>query len=195
MLINPYLNPNLPVVPGTRMLREDFGLVGFALADPTTPGRTWNVQSVYAPLWERKLSGIRIKLIDNKNFVTFCNQRDFEVLLGIGAPGNWCQWADQEYVGQDDENWFGFCMDDPDLVDDLYERELELLAQYQLGQVDWSSTEISRRIHLGDQSDAEDLWIPDLGQAVETLNMVSLYNRWLRISRDRVEWKRVPSIF
>jgi hypothetical protein len=173
------------------MLREDFGLVGFAVADPANAQRTWTVQSVYAPLWGRKLAGLRVKLTDNKNFVTFCNQRDFEVLLGVGAPGDWCQWADQEYVGPGTEEWYGFCMDTPDLCDDLYERELELLAQYQLGHIDWAVAEITRRIHLHSSQDAEDLWIPDLGQAVEVIDIETLSNRWLRISRDNVEWKRL----
>lgn len=192
MLLHPYLNgnKNLLTVPGTRMLQETFGCVGLRIADPTHLRRYWTVHSLYAPIPKRKLGGIRVKLTDEKNFVTFCNQRDFEILIDLAKPGDWCQWMNQAYPEPGGEDWFGFCMDSPDLTDDLFERELALIAENPYG-LDPNVAYISRRIHLDDQGDFEDHWVLDPGGTRSIFGHVTLYNRWIRVSRDRVDWKKV----
>jgi hypothetical protein len=184
MLINPYQAVSMPVVPGTRMLQQDFGLAGYQLVDPGNSERLWTVSGLYTPVG-RKPNGIRVKLIDNKRFITFCNQRDFEVLLGIAKPGDWCHWAGEEYCGPDDANWFGFWADSLDLCDDLHERELELLGECQHGQKDWFSLSIERRIHSGGGSDAEDMWIPNTQPIEDTVN-----GRWIRVFTQPIDWKK-----
>jgi hypothetical protein len=186
MLLNPYHVTSLQVVPGTRMLQEHLGLAGYQLIDTDDYNRVWTVQGLYTPVG-RKLGGVRIKLVDNKGFITFCNQRDFEVLIGMARPGDWCLWANQEYAGLGQDEWFGFCMDTLDLCDDFHERELELLGEYNHGGVaDWCSVNIERRLHLEKRSDVEDYWIPSLSPTEG-----SIYNKWIRVHRNRVEWKKL----
>jgi hypothetical protein len=194
MLINPYTDA-LETIPGTRLLINDLGVTGATLVDPMNHERLWTVTALYAPIVERKLSGIRLKLIDQKNFTTFCNQRDFEVMAGLAKPGDWCRWAGALYVGVDDrDNWFGFCMDYADLHDDLYERELALRAEYpeQLPE----RSEIWRRLHLNETRDAEEFWIlrwdldPEIGLAPDP-RIETLRNRWSCVSRDWFDWTRV----
>ena len=107
MIINPYRNPP-QAIPGTRMLEETLGVTGARVPDTLNMQRIWEVQGLYMPVGGRALGGVRAKLTDQKGFVTFCNQRDLEVLLGDAAPGTYCAWNETEYVGPDDENWFGF---------------------------------------------------------------------------------------
>ncbi len=185
MLLNPY-QADLQVVPGTRMLQEHFGLAGYQLVDPNDFSRLWTVTSLYTPVG-KQLDGLRIKMVDNKRFVTFCNQRDFEVLIGIAKPGDWCIWAAQEYPGPGDNEWFGFCMDVIDQCDDLHERELMLYAEYSSGNIaDWNGVTIERRLQVDPGSDLEDLWIPNSYPKEDTV-----YGRWLRVQRNRIEWKKV----
>jgi hypothetical protein len=190
MLFHPCLSKDLPTVPGTRILQETFGLVGLRVVDPTNPLRLWTVHSLYAPIIKRRLGGIRVKLVDDKRFVTFCNQRDFEVLIDLAKPGTWCQWAAQDYPKPGDDEWFGFCMDDVDLADDLYERELMLVAEHPQG-IDYTAN-ISRRIHTDARQDFEDYWIPaNSGTGANGLDSLVLLYRWIRISKDRIDWRKV----
>src|ERR1700689_4821822 len=127
MLLPPFIDKHLlEVFNGTRLLRNDFGLIGESIEDPFTPQRIWTIQGIYAPVPGRALGGVRAKLTDQHEFVTFCNQRDLEVLLGLGTPGRWCRWLGDEYIEPGDRAWCGFCTDAEDLRDDLYERELML---------------------------------------------------------------------
>lgn len=188
MIINPY-KTHLEVIPGTRILQDGLGVIGFQYPDPDTPNRTWTVQYLLAPI-KRHIGGIRAKLTDEKNFVTFCNQRDLEVLLGISKPGNFCYWLEEPYVGIGERDWYGLCVDDDDLMDDLYERELRLREQHP--GVLPTYIELYRRIHSS-KSDAEELltllgdidfysgFSPD--SRIETV-----CNRWSRIERNPVRW-------
>ena len=187
MIINPY-QVTLETIPGTRMLQESFGLMGVQLADPISPDRLWSIHSLYAPIPGRKLGGIRAKLTDEKGFVTFCNQRDLEVLLELARPGDWCGWAGHRYPEPGEREWFGLCMDEIDNADDLYERELGIIAEY--GDISiLASSEIARRIHLEECTDSEDLWINSNRPVPMALNNV--LDRWLRVLKDYVEWEKI----
>lgn len=194
MLLNPC--GSLPVLPGTRMLSEGFGVVGLCVDDPKTFRRKWTVTKLYAPIQGRALGGIRVRLADNKGFVSFCNQRDFELMMEIAAPGQWCPWTNEEYPGINDPEFYGPCMDEEDLLDDLYERELELRANFPHP---WlaSNTEITRRIHLDAKDDAEELQIllwdmdPYTGDYPDP-RFETLQRRWSRVERRRLMWTRLP---
>jgi hypothetical protein len=190
VLVNPYLRDNkdlLAPIPGTRLLRETLGLLGTVLRDPINPLRAWTIQGLYAPIRGRALGGLRAKVVDTKGFITFVNQRDLEVILELASPGNYCSWLDKEYVHFDDEEWFGFCCDEDDLEDDLYDRELSLRAQMPEGSMLPTGLDIVRRVYLKVDEDVEEVW-----QLIRDTNIdgigpdtrfASVTNRWALIER------------
>jgi len=181
------------------MLEETFGLVGVKVTDPLRADRQWTLDGVYLPVRGRLVGGIRAHATDQKGFASFINQRDLEVLLGVGQPGTYCRWLGQDYVDPlDKERWFGFVMDDDDLTDDLYarEQEMRLVQEEVTGAVLLpEGVELTRRIHLSPGVDCEELllfageqWfengVPDF--RVETAEL-----RWRRVERIAVEWRRI----
>lgn len=192
MLVNPYAE-QLLVFPGTRILVTDFGLVGTEIPDQADDQRIWTVTSVYAPVQERCLGGIRIKLVDQKNFVTFCNQRDFEVLLGVAKPGDFCRWTGKKYPDPHDVDWIGMCVDKVDVQDDLYERELALRAENSILQ---DGIDLVQRIHPNMSRDYEEFWVlrgdydHDTGLGPDT-RIETIFDRWSSVSRDWFDWTRV----
>jgi hypothetical protein len=192
VLLNP-CKTRLPSIPGTRILENDLGLAGFQYADPATPGRIWTLQYLFAPIPKRALGGIRAKLVDDKGFVTFCNQRDLEIILGIAQPGEYCYWADQDYPEIGSRDWYGFCMDEEDLADDLHERELRLRQQYP--GVLPSNIELRRRIH-DSAADIEELdvllWDMDTKTGLgPDARLETIDSRWVRVERTKLKWKYV----
>jgi len=178
------------------MLSEGFGVVGLSVDDPKIFGRRWTVTKLYAPIPGRALGGVRVKLVDQKGFVTFCNQRDFELLVELARPGEWCFWANQEYPGINDPEFYGLCVDSIDLDDDLYERELDLRAQCQHHFLP-SNLQLDRRIHLDATSDVEEmqmlLWDmdPETGMYPDP-RLLTLSRRWSRVERRKLMWTRLP---
>jgi hypothetical protein len=117
------------------------------------------------------------------------------VILGRARPGDWCRWAGSEYVGPDDPEWFGFCADDDDLLDDLHEREWKL----RFNSPDMSligHREIIRRVHLEAKYDAEELLVllgdydHETGQSPDT-RLETIERRWMRSHRERLRWERI----
>jgi len=196
MLLNPYTDQHrVRPIPGTRLLEDMIGLVGEEVRDPKEPYKRWRIQSTFAPLRGRVLGGIRVKLIDQKGFITFCNQRDLEVVLGLEAPGNWCVWAGHKYVDPEDRSWIGFCADEDDLLDDLQERELNLRGTTP-GGVLTAPLELQRRIHIEEKVDVEELFIfvwdfdPDTGFFPD-MRLETIEKRWSRVQREKVRWNRI----
>jgi hypothetical protein len=169
--------------------------VGAHLDDPLEPRRLWEVQGVYLPVLGRALGGIRAKVIDQKGFVSFINQRDLEVLLGVTRPGQYCLWSGAEYLDPIDPGWFGFCADEEDLLDDLYEREMFLRVQTP-GGVLINPENLERRVHLDRLNDVEDVFIfmqdcdPETGLFPDT-RFETLTRRWIRSERSKVRWERL----
>jgi hypothetical protein len=138
------------------------------------------------------LNGVRAKFLDNKGFVTFCNQRDLEVLIGIAKPGSPCHWAGTDYPDVADPGWFGFCVDEEDLDDDLLDRELRLREHYP--GVLPSNLQVIRRVHDGGVSDREEMHmlLADMDRytgygpdpRLETINA-----RWVRVERNNLLWE------
>lgn len=193
MLINP-CTEQMTTFPGTRLMQDTLGIIGIAMNDLHEPGRVWTIQSVYAPIPKRMLGGVRVRLLDQKGFITFVNQRDLEVLLGLVQPGAYCHWTGENYLGPDDRDWCGLCVDTEDLLDDLYERELFLRAQTDgsLGH----GQEVYRRVHREKGCDEEELltllWDadPETGQGPDA-RLETLDRRWVRIERGKLLWQRV----
>jgi hypothetical protein len=195
VLCNPS-HSGLTVIPGTRLLEDPLGLPGVYVLDPHEPWRHWWVQWVLAPVRGRALSGIRAKLIDTKGFITFCNQRDLEVILRHGEPGEFCKWTGKEYPGPHDPEWYGLCCDDEDLRDDLFEYECRVREQLSGYPYLPQGLEYRRRVHFDRNYDAEELYTllwdmnPDTGQYPDpTLGTVQ--RRWARVERTRVAWERL----
>ena len=196
MLVNPYVEKTrVATYEGTRLIQEDLGIIGAEVYDPKEPLRKWFVQSIYAPLPGRALGGVRAKLQDEKGFVSFINQRNLEVSLGLVRPGQWCNWAGQPYVDPDDRDWFGICADEEDLLDDLHEREL-LLRAHIPGGVLYPPMEITRRIHRDVKSDFEELFMllwdmdPETGFGPD-LRLETIESRWSKVEKERLVWDRL----
>jgi len=155
MLINPFSasRDELAAIPGTNILIEPLGAVGTTFIDPAYPEREWTIQGLYLPVSGRALGGIRARVMDQKGFFSFCNQRDLEVLIEEAIPGTYCKWMEGEYLEPGAPGWCGLCVDSEDLVDDLYERELELRAQYPEGVQLPDGLSIDRRVHDGKYND------------------------------------------
>jgi len=194
MLCNPFRDTHLlNVIPGTRILQETFGILGWRFDDPKKRGRIWTVQDLYAPL-VRKVGGIRAAVADQKGFISFCNQRDLELLLLLAQPGQWCVWLGAEYPGINDPDFFGVCTDPEEARDDLFERELNLRAQ--LPGVLPYGTQITRRIHLDYSCDVEELDMvtydcnPETGYGPDT-RLETIDSRWVRVERNPLQWERI----
>ena len=195
MIVNPYAHKGT-LVPynGTRILQQDFGLLGTTLSHPFEPKRVWSIQALYAPIPERTLGGFRTKLVDEKGFVTFINQMDLEVLLGVASPDTRCRWSGRIYPDPEDHDFFGLCVDDDDLIDDLFDRELLLRGELPPGSALLSGLELTRRVHVEEKIDVEELWVMLCDQDEETgiypdTRMETLEQRWTRIERVRLPWE------
>ena len=191
MIVNPYgVNSRevLAPIPGTRIIEDTLGLVGVTLRDPANVVRLWTIQALYIPLRGRALGGIRAKVVDQKEFVSFCNQRDLEVLLDVASPGAYCPWLDQEYVEPGEPGWVGLCVDEQDMLDDLYDRELEARSMAPAGAVLPSGLNFERRVHNGTENDYIEtmmlLWDfdPQTGTGPDT-RLETVDQRWSSVER------------
>jgi hypothetical protein len=183
MLINPF-REELDLIPGTPFIQaaELMQLVGARVQD-TEPYRIWTIQGFLRPSFRRAIAGVRAKLYDEKGFITFLNQRDMEVLLGLGVPGQICPWWGRSYAGPGDLGWVGLCADEEDLRDDLYERELFIRQELQHIP---EGVSLLRKVHVDAEVDVEETWIflHDTGAQHE-----KVLDRWARVERVKVTWK------
>jgi hypothetical protein len=193
VLINVYRDQPT-AIPGTRVLNGQLGIEGYQFVDPFDAKRVWQVERAYMPITGRAVGGIRAKLRDQKGFVTFCNQRDLEVLLGVAQPGELCVWLDDGYVSPTDDAWLGMICDDEDLRDDLFERECVLRMQMPLS-ILTTEYDIARRVHMERHYDVEDLFVllgdvaPETGTSPD-VRIETIEHRWMRAERRRVRWEK-----
>lgn len=193
MIVNPFQHQAaLVTYAGTRLLQNDFGLMGRKIRDPYETHRIWEVHSLYAPTGHRAVDGIRAKLTDQKNFVTFINQMDLEVLLGIGVPGKQCRWSGRKYAGPRDSDFNGMFVDDDDLADDLYDRELLIRGTCE-SDILPLGLEFTRRVHRDENIDVEELWMLLWDGDTETgispdIRFDTVERRWSRIECVRAQW-------
>lgn len=195
-LVNPYAERDrVTTVQGTRILQTDLGILGAEIYDPVEPTRRWFVENLYAPMPGRVLGGIRAKVIDTKGFLSFINQRDLEVSIGLSTPGDWCGWAAQDYPSPEDPEWIGICADEEDLLDDLQERELVFRGQVP-GGILYPPISFTRRVHLEANNDYEEIYMllwdmdPETGFGPD-LRLETIERRWSRVERRRVRWDRI----
>lgn len=196
MLVNPFKD-TLSVIPGSRILLGDLGLIGRSFQDQHNPQRTWSITNIYAPVKSRAIGGIRAKLEDQKGFVSFCNQRDLELLLCLAKPGNLCSWLNEEYPELDSPQFFGLCTDYEDLTDDLFERELllrEMMREEGVGPVIPNGYQMTRRLHLDISRDVEELDMmlfdcdPESGLGPDP-RFETLVKRWSCVERNTLRWE------
>lgn len=198
MLFNSQQLRELQTIPGTRLLADPIGLQGAYLIDYREPWRHWTILWLLAPVPGRMLGGIRAKVMDHKGFISFINQRDLEVTLGHAKADTYCPWLGQEYRSPSDPNWYGMCCDEEDLKDDLFERECVLRQDPTLAQYPYlpSGLEITRRIHLDEGRDVEQLdtllWDMDpTTGAYPDPRLETISKRWSRVERNPVVWERL----
>lgn len=199
MLVHPDRDRDLLTLCAGRLLLESFGVVGARIRDTQNFSRIWQVTHLFAPIPHRSLSGIRARLKDDKGFISFLNQRDLEVSIGLVQPGDYCAWLHQDYVATNHRDWYGPCLDGEDLMDDLFLRETELRATQEemTGSVYLpTGYELERRIHIATESDFEELLYLRGDIDFETgsypdVRMKTIEQRWVRVERRPLEWKHV----
>jgi len=194
MIINPYTNREaLATYTGTRILQQDFGLIGTVFTDPFNRKRCWRIHALFSPTGGRSIDGIRAKLVDDKEYVTFINQMDLEVMLGTAIPGTRCRWSGKMYAAPGERDFYGMCCDDDDLIDDLYGRELMLRGTNLTGFLD-PYIEITRRVHLEHRVDIEERFLliwdgdPETGISPD-IRITTVEKRWSRSERLRAPWE------
>lgn len=207
MLLHPYLDRGrLATYSPTRLLVDGLGIIGLTLRDPMEKERWWTVTQVFAPVEGRMVGGVRAKAVDERGFLTFINQRDLEVLMGIGEVGSLCPWLGTDYVSTASSEWMGMCADEEDLADDLYLQELELRSHSSLdGLLNGFSyqplsgepeQQIVRRLHLDYGQDVEELLLlrqdfdPETGEYPDT-KPETLMQRWVKVERRKVQWRQL----
>lgn len=187
MIVHP-LRARLDTVPNSRRLAQDFGLIG---QEFWCDDSMWTIVGVYAPIKRRAIGGIRARLYSCDGLVSFINQRDLEVLLGLGAPGGVCPWlVGTEYPEPGSPNWFGTFMDPEDLWDDLFEWELGLREQYPGTLPQGIGFERALRIDVGnDIVEYNTLiqdWDPETGETPD-VKFDTARRRWVRVEARRFE--------
>lgn len=191
MIVNPYTPEGqvlLAPIPGTHIVEDSLGIVGSMVRDPSNMIREWTIRALYTPMKMRALGGFRAKLEDQKGFISFCNQRDLEVLLDVASPGGYCVWLDDLYIEPGERGWYGLCVDELDLLDDLYDRELEARAQFPQDVVLQPGLCFERRVHNGVSNDfIEQMMLrwdfdPDTGVGPDT-RLATVDRRWVSVER------------
>lgn len=191
MLVNSFTDRgkcDITPIPGTRIIDSTMGIIGATFQDVNKASRVWTVHALYTPVTGRAIGGVRAKVVDQKGFVSFCNQRDLEVLLQLASAGSYCEWLDQEYVDVDDRDWIGLALDGDDLLDDLFDRELEARAMCPPGAMLPSGMSFERLLHDGEDNDyAEVLMLmtdtdPMTGMGPD-LRFDTVERRWVSVER------------
>lgn len=189
MLLHP-MQQQLTLVPGTRQVADNLGLWGMTVNWPNDT--LWTVTGIYAPVQGRALGGIRTRVVNQKGFWSFINQRDLEVLIGDAQPGEWCEWLGKRYPSPSDKEWYGFCLDELDLEDDLHTRELEIRANFPGGLLP-NGLGLERNIHTEYGCDFIEAWILMWDQGSDGMTpdprLETLMQRWRRVERRRQEWR------
>lgn len=187
MIVNP--NGSLPRFRGSRILRQEFNLIGQKIYDRDSD--PWVIQGVYAPLTARKPSGIRVKakLLGAKtDIISFVDQYYLEPLIDAirCAEGRLCDWAGRRYLATDDPAFHAFVTDEDDLIDDLFDRELLIRASHPIIP---SGTSLCRYVQLEPGDVVEETWILTQDGADSSKSVEGVESRWRRAERKKHEVK------
>lgn len=180
----------------SRLLTDHLGVVDMTLRDPITPNRTWTVQGVYLPV-KREMGGIRLRLTDSKNFVTYLNQRDAEVLLDFATFGSVCSWSSTRYLSPSDASFWGLCMSPEEQRDELYAQEVLLrMALQRKGQdpILANNTEIDVRMHIAPRQDVRKVFrfLGDFNPETRDSPDVTferIDRRWVEVGTYNCSWE------
>jgi hypothetical protein len=194
MIVNP-AQTKLQTIGSTRFLTETFGLLGTRVVDPENNRRIWTVSNTLAPVPGLAISGVRLRLVDDKGFSTFCNQRDFELISGMAKPGDLCPWTGQEYPETNSSHFFGLCMDKVDWEDDTTCLEFtlrELMQESGYGPTIPYGYQLNRRLHVSPKTDVEEvtMMLDDIDEFGNTpaVSHLSISERWVNTGRMTVTW-------
>ncbi len=191
MLLNPNVDKDkLKTYAGTRILRNDLNLLQKELKDPENTLRVWRIVGVYAPVRGRAVVGIRVKVVDKQGIVSFVEQMQLEVLLGLVTPGTQCRWSGKTYQPAVHQLFHAFVMDDDDCMDDLLDREHILRAQYPDGVIP-DQTGLIRQYQeepgLMYRDTLELLTDGDVSTGMRPdYRLETISKRWLRQNRERL---------
>ena len=185
-------NQSMATIPGTRILVETFGLVGYKFRDLVEPARNWVALTTLQPLPHRANRGVRVRVIDQLGFVSMVSQQDLELLTLRAKPGSLCPWTSEPYpeVGDEQAGWRGLHLTEEDLEDDLHIRELDLRAQMGWGIL--PELQLTRRIHTNGR-DMERLDIllhdynPETGVGPD-LGVERISRRWAMVQQETIPW-------
>lgn len=190
------LGPNLEVIPGTRILVENFGLIGSKFPDLEEGNRRWTVINVLNTVVTKPNRGVRCRVIDQVGITSFIEHADLDLLVGRAKPGEFCPWTGEHYpeIGDEHAGWRGLYMEEPDLEDDLHIRELEL--RQELGWGILPELQLTRYLHLGENRDVERLEMllmdfdPETGMGPDP-GISTICRRWTNVQQEAVEWTEV----
>lgn len=192
MIVNPFDSP-MATVPGTRLLVEDFGLLGATFGDIHMEGRNWTVLNVLKPVYSRPNKGLRARCLDQFQIVSFIEQQDLELLLYRAKPGELCPWTMDHYpeIGDEKAGWRGLFMEGEDYEDDLHLRELELRQER-----NWEvlpPMEVTRYLHTSANNDVARLdmllhdYDPETGLGPDT-DIATINRRWVKVEQEPLTW-------
>lgn len=187
LIRNPHRH--MPVLANSYQLIDELGLPGQQLFDDET-SRIWTVIAVYAP--RSVTGGVRIKLNDNRGFVSFLEQEDYEVIFDMVQPGDICPWSGRKYAGPGDRDWNGLYADDFDLKDDLYDRHQEFVRIYN-GYVPTDAL-IQRCVH-SENRDFLESWgyLPSLAGHIP-ITADNVDTAWVRVESMNVKWEEIARV-
>lgn len=195
MIINPYAE-KLERLGTSRRLVQDFDLMGCTLYSSSDNGgaRAWFITGFYAPTHK---PGIRAKVMDEKGFISFITQPELEVMLNVpGArAGKKVPYANFEYPSIDECE---FAVDDNDLQDDLYDREMQIRALYP-GILIPQGFNMMRRYTNQAVDKEEHLqmgWDGDLSTGMyPDTRLSTVGDRWRRVQIERTYWQETEACF
>lgn len=194
-------NPEDAVVPGTRILLDDFGLIGSRFRDPKEDSRFWTVVGTLKAIIGRPNRGFRLRVIDQVGIISMVEIADYSLLKQLAKPGEFCPYTQDKYpeVGDEHAGWRGLFMEEEDAADDLHIRELELRQQLaaQYGYNWWEfilpEMQLTRYLHTSERRDVERLdmllrdFDPDTGEGPDP-DIGTLGRRWVKVHQEDIVW-------
>lgn len=185
MLFNPSRD-RLSTFGKTRLVTTDLGLIGHKLRCPRV-NRIFTITQLFAPVQRTSIGGLRARVVDVKGFSSFINQRDLEVLLGVGSPDLECAWLGKNYVDSSSSDWGGFALSPPyESEDDMLIREMEWIDA---GNAFAYGASLQRRVHQEEGKDVEEEWL-----FLSTKQLIApedVGKRWTRSDSQRVRWNAI----
>ena len=181
MIINPF-REKPDRFGNTRLVTADLGLAGKKVRDPRT-SRVFVLSHIFGPVNSLAIQGIRVRGQDKNGIVSFINQRDLEVLLGLGVPGRTCRWFGRDYVDPSEPEWIGFAMEPEDSQDDLLIQEMQLVETKGPPK---QGDQLIRDLHCSETKDIREEWLYFNSFKYWLPEQVNL--RWQLVGSERLDF-------